>query len=35
MIPDYLLLAERIRKELTDLTRVVTRAERAIRAARR
>ncbi len=32
MIKDYLVVASRIRQELTDLERVVTRAERAITA---
>ena len=35
MIEDYLIVADRIRQELTDLERVVTRAERATIAARR
>jgi hypothetical protein len=35
MIEDYLIAAGRIRQELTDLDRVVKRAERAIAAARR
>jgi hypothetical protein len=34
MIEDYLLVADRIRQELSDLKRVVARAERAIAAAR-
>ena len=34
MIEDYLIVADRIRQELGDLERVVTRAERAIKAAR-
>ncbi len=34
MIEDYLTVADRIRQELTDLERVVARAERAIIAAR-
>jgi len=34
MIADYLTLADRIRQELDDLTRVVNRAERAVQAAR-
>ena len=34
MIEDYLVVADRIRQELTDLERVVARAERAITAAR-
>lgn len=34
MIADYLSLAERIRQELVELTRVVGRAERAVQAAR-
>ena len=33
MIPDYLLLAERIQQEVDDLAQVVTRTERAIHAA--
>ena len=35
MIEAYLLLADRIRQELSDLEQVVARAERAIQAARR
>jgi hypothetical protein len=35
MIKDYLIVADRIRQELTDLERVIRRAERAIQAARR
>lgn len=34
MIEDYLVVADRIRRELADLERVVARAERAARAAR-
>ncbi len=34
MIEDYLVVAERIRQKLSDLEQVVTRAERAITAAR-
>jgi hypothetical protein len=34
MIEDYLVLVDRIRQELTDLERVVARAERAVTAAR-
>lgn len=33
MIPDYLLLADRIQQELNDLAQVVARTERAIHAA--
>lgn len=33
MIEDYLVVAERIRQELTDLEQVIARAERAITAA--
>ena len=33
MIADYLALADRIRQELTELARVVNRAERAVQAA--
>ena len=34
MIDEYLTLADRIRQDLNDLTRIVKRAERAVKAAR-